>query len=212
MVDMTLSEVTAQLDGYASEGEFKSDAQFVVRLPFGQAIYEFGSLTALAPKIYVPRIVFVDFSADVNAPLRRLKIEIVDGVPQCVEIRVAARPGGRGLRSIDLDAIDVAGWVEDIMTECIWHEGPDGRRLPRAGLADGRKAVRAAQRAGHRTVTPELLAEVARIYRANVDGKPIKAISAEFGLGERTAARYVQMCRSDKYGLLPKTERGKRRA
>lgn len=153
-----------------------------------------------------------------------MKIEVQEGIPMCTEVRIAARPlarsdgkGGltykfsRGLGATDVEAIDLANWIEDILSECTWHLGPEGL-TSRPGTKEGRDAIRQAQKASRRKVSPDLLAEVAEIYRANLDQKPLEALRDELGLQYRTAARYVQMCRSDEFQLLPKTQRGKRKA
>lgn len=57
-----------------------------------------------------------------------------------------------------------------------------------------------------------MLRRVANVYRENIDAQPIEAISDEFDVSYRTAARYVQLCRSDEFQLLPKTRKGKREA
>jgi hypothetical protein len=154
----------------------------------------------------------VDFSRDETAPIRRLKIEVREGIPMCTEVQLLARPDGRGLKASDLESVDVAGWVEDVLAECTFDIGADGEVTIRRGSREGRTAIREAQRAGRRKVTPELLAQGADVYRKNLDHKPIEAIADTFDLEYRTAARYVQMCRSDEFRLLPKIQRGKRKA
>ena len=61
-------------------------------------------------------------------------------------------------------------------------------------------------------MTPEFLAGVARLYRMNVDSQPVDAIRRNYGTSYRTAARWVDLCRSDEYQLLPKTTPGKKKA
>jgi hypothetical protein len=70
--------------------------------------------------------------------------------------------------------------------------------------------VKAARRVSRRKFTPEFLAEVAEVYRANIDDSPIKAIAARYHVEYRQAAKYVEQARSD--GHLPQTTRGKRQA
>ena len=61
-------------------------------------------------------------------------------------------------------------------------------------------------------MTRETLVKVAELYRRHIDEQPTKAVQTAFGVSPRTAARYVQVCRSDEYQLLPKTEQGKKKA
>jgi hypothetical protein len=74
------------------------------------------------------------------------------------------------------------------------------------GERNGRKAIEDARKSARRKVTPELLRRVANVYRANIDAQPVEAIRDEFDLSYRIAARYVQLCRSDEFQLLPKTQ------
>jgi Holliday junction resolvasome RuvABC DNA-binding subunit len=53
------------------------------------------------------------------------------------------------------------------------------------------------------------LKEVARVYRENVDSRPVEAVEA-LGYSRRTAARRIQQARLK--GLLPPTTQGKRKA
>jgi hypothetical protein len=57
-------------------------------------------------------------------------------------------------------------------------------------------------------VTPALLAEVARVYRENLDGNPTEAVAKYTGREHRTAALYVQRAR--KAGLLGPTSPGRK--
>lgn len=199
-------------DQVDERGHLGKDVQQDITLPFGQAAYLMGTLVELGSSgVYVPSVIFVDFSKDSKAPIRRLKIEIVGGVPACRELRLAARPNGRGLRPSDLEAIDLPSWIEDILAECTWRVGDAGNWVPMHGSERGRKTVAQAQRRGRRKITPELLREVADVYRTHFDDKPIEAVRDALNVEYRTAARYVQLCRSDEYGLLPKTQRGRRR-
>jgi hypothetical protein len=54
--------------------------------------------------------------------------------------------------------------------------------------------------------------EIRLSARRGEDAKPIEAICDEFDLKYRTPARYVELCRSDEFGLVPTPHRGKRRA
>lgn len=204
----------AELRGEVRDGKpvLGPDMPFVIELPFGKASYVWGSLTPIGSDgVFVPGRVDVDFSRDRSAPIRTLAIEVRQGVPECAEIHLGARPGGRGLRPSDLEAIDLASWIEDILSECSYRATSDGF-ISVPGERNSRKAIEHARKAAYRKVTPELLRRVADVYRENLDKKPIDAIRDEFDVSYRTAARYVELCRSDEFALLPKTHRGKRKA
>ncbi|UXA04418.1 hypothetical protein KXD96_15415 [Mycobacterium sp. SMC-2] len=198
--------------GRSAEGEFRfdPDAPFEVRLPFGKATFAMGSLIPLGQSgLHVPSVVDVDFSKDRTAPSRRLKIEVRDGHPMCSEIHLVARPGGRGLRNTDVRALaDLGRWTEEILNECNVYIGPDG--IPsRPGSRDSLKEIGAA-RVQRRKISPTLLKEVANAYRSNVTKAPTRAVADSFDVPYRTAARWVELCRSDEFGLLPKTKMGKK--
>jgi hypothetical protein len=69
-------------------------------------------------------------------------------------------------------------------------------RIASEQVAANRKNVRGLRRQVRRKVTPELLAEVAEVYRENVDtGKPTLAVREHFELAESTASLYVKRAR-----------------
>jgi hypothetical protein len=85
---------------------------FAISLPFGKGSFIFGSLTPIGSDgVLVPSRIDVDFSRERSGPIRTLRIEVRQGIPECTEIHLAARPDGRGLRPSDLEAIDLATWV-----------------------------------------------------------------------------------------------------
>jgi hypothetical protein len=70
-------------------------------------------------------------------------------------------------------------------------------------------ALRANQPAKRRRITRAFLEEVAKVYRANVEGgMPTAAVAEHFGANHSTAARWVGLARND-YGLLPPTSSGR---
>ncbi len=215
--DAVHNVINAQLQGQhhgIQDGifRFSDDYRIEVAVPFGKATYRLGGLTQIDPSgVLVPSDVDVDFSRDASGPLRTLKIEVRQGVPVCTEIRLASRPDGRGVRPSDLEAVDLANWIEDILSECTWQATPDGP-ISRPGERASRKAIEHARRVGRRKVTPALLQRVAEVYREHIDAKPIDAVRDEFDVSYRTAARYVELCRKDEFQLLPKTHKGKRKA
>lgn len=207
-----IASAMAELRGEVSEGRpvLGPDMPFVIELPFGKANYVFSSLVPIGSDgVFVPGDVNVDFSRDRSAPIRTLKIQVRQGIPECTDIHLAARPDGRGLRPSDLEAIDLANWIEDILSECTYRLTPDGfRSVP--GERNSRKAIEQARKASRRKVTQEVLRKAAEVYRENIATKPLEAVRDEFDVSYRTAARYVELCRSE--GLLPKTHKGVRKA
>ena len=150
----------------------------------------------------------VDVAPDVGPRVTRLEFLAVDGEPL-------------GIRQGDLRGVEVAAIAEYSVAlfarerRTVEVEGEpytvivpvrDQTRL--ASAASRLRGMRAGQT--RRGITPQLLDQVARIYKANVDRNPNKAIELHFGVAQRTAAEYVSRAR--KRGLLPPTTRGKKQA
>lgn len=169
--------------------------------------------------VYVPVRIHVHLYGSDKAPAQpglEMEIEVREGVPVCTRIEVRAKDDGREVTPKDLLIVkgQMLYWLEEIPTFCAQAtEEQDITRVP--GWADqkaAKKSIGQARKGARRKITPELLAEVAKLYRAHVDGQPIEAIRLSYRVSPRTAARYVEMCRSDEYGLLPKTTPGKKKA
>ena len=70
-------------------------------------------------------------------------------------------------------------------------------------ISEIRRPVRNANR-GRRSIDHEFLEKVADVYREQFEDRPVKAVQMAFGVAPRTAAWYVELCRSDEHRLLPK--------
>jgi hypothetical protein len=102
------------------------------------------------------------------------------------------------------DFIEVAALLAaKTLTE---HQQPDGglvtviepittEKESRATLAQ----VRAARHESRRRVTPEMLQQVADVYRDNVDNNPTDAVAQFTGRAHRTATLYVRQARAAGY-------------
>ena len=141
-----------------------------------------------------------------SSPSLHIEFEIRKGQPVCTAVRVDASPRGRGIRTGDLNALPgLDKLAEDAFMELAvtvadnpfdWHIGRDQSKR------------KAAKQDVHTRGDAELK-EVARVYRENVDSRPVEAVEA-LGYSRRTAARRIQQARSK--GLLPPTTQGKRKA
>jgi hypothetical protein len=149
------------------------------------------------------------------------RFELRDGRPECVEIRIAAKSNGRGLRTSDLGLWQLDNFtvnVFDFLGEPI-EPDPSGRtataQLPSSEAEQWavRRDITEARlsRRGRRAPTHEELERVADVYREHFDsGAPVRAVAAALGLSGRTAARRVEQARGA--GLLPRTTRGRAKA
>ncbi len=159
----------------------------------------------------VPEAIFVDLYGDGEQPSLQMKIEVRQGVPVCTELRLTARPGGRDIQRADLRAVRIDSWIEQVVAVCSYEQVEDGaitKSAPTPADSENvRQARRNAARSGRPKVPPERLHEVADLYRRHPDGQPLLVVADVLGVSARTAARYVEKCRSD--GLLPPREKAK---
>jgi hypothetical protein len=204
-------------------------ATFTAQLPIKSAEGKIGVATwdrlgelSKVGDVYVPTRIHVHlFGSDETdetpaQPGLELEIEVRQGVPVCTRIEMRAKEDGREVTPKDLLIVkgQMLYWLEKFTTFCAQAtEDQDITRVP--GWADrntAQNSVRQARKASRRKITPDLLADVAKLYRVHVDGNPIEAIRRAYKVSPRTAARYVEICRSDEHGLLPKTTPGKKQA
>lgn len=165
--------------------------------------------------VFVPPAITVELFGSDDPPAQPavfLDIEVRSGVPVCTRVEVQGKPGGREVTANDVLIVkgQLHYWVTEFTSFCAVDD-PEVIGRP----TDGRTAQRAvdgARKRARRKVTHELLAGVAKVYRAHVDGHPVKAVESAYAVSERTAARYVELCRSDEHQLLPKTTQGRKQA
>jgi hypothetical protein len=165
---------------------------------------------------------FVEFTVGGldGQPTTFARVEVRDGVPALVELRFTASADERDIRQADLRAVQVRALVEDLVAGLSFpvraeRDGsttlvitdPDGSP-PYSGALKTMQRARSGK--ATRTITPELLARVAQIYRANVPDRPTLAVQRAFMVSPRMASEYVQRAR--RAGLLPPTSPGKKKA
>lgn|GEM_PF-2193256 len=171
----------------------------------------------------VPEWVNFKFVNGPDMPTNIGRIEIRDGVPQCVKLALIAGPADREIRQTDLRSIEINSLVTDLMAAFSIHVDQADPKLTvfRSGLpgADGPGPTFAAARRfmerqrrgpGTRDITPAVLQRVAEVYRANIDRAPTEAVAKAFGVKSRMASTYVQKARER--GYLPPTKQGKKQA
>jgi len=191
----------------------------------GYIEYEALKLVPVGDRL-VPERIDVAFPSTADLPSLAMVIEVRDGVPRCTSLHIDATGDSREVRSLDLSAVRIEDWIEELTALASWKAEPTPGYMPGQGMPTvsrtyggpagaaheraGRDAIRNARRAARRTVTPQLLASVAEVYRKNIDSKPTDAVQASFAVSYRTAGRYVQLARGA--GLLPPTTPGKKEA
>ena len=63
----------------------------------------------------VPAHLDVHFESDGVQPSLELHLEVVDGIPQCRELRILSAPAGREIKTLDLAAVTLREWVEEAL-------------------------------------------------------------------------------------------------
>jgi hypothetical protein len=170
----------------------------------------------------VPPMIDVELTGGPRRLAVSMKIEIRRGRPACTDLRLTARSDGPEVRAKDLRAVAVDDLVERAVARCS-QSVVEASQVPTPnGVPGDESSVRAVQsanlgnakraRTGRPRVPREHLIEVAELYANNLEIAPTKAVAEAYGVSPRTAAGWVQKCRSDEYGLLPKTVQGQRKA
>lgn len=163
----------------------------------------------------MPRRVAVDMPGVDGNPRLQMDLEVLDGRPQCRSVRIESVDGGREIQKLDLRSVEVGRWMEDIFAafalEVVEESGGEIKAVASFDFDAEIGALGAIQGARKaRKITPDLLREVAAVYRANIRGNPTQAIADRFGVSHRQASNYRK--RAEEAGLLPPTTRGKKRA
>ncbi len=166
----------------------------------------------------LPPLVEVEFPGDGEQPSLHLRLELVDGLPQCRELRITAADNGREVRPLDLAAVRIAETVDDVYalfampfvettegdTRSRFVSMPDHNSESKS-ISDWQQARKGK---GARRITPQFLERCAQVYKDNFDKGPIAAVARANGVSERSASAYITEAR--RRGILPKTTRGKK--
>jgi hypothetical protein len=163
----------------------------------------------------------VSYKVSVDDPqypfIVELDVSVLDGQPQCRELRVKAREGGPPVTGEELRKLRVAGFLRHTARYAAYrHEAqPDGSvKFTPVGEDEDVDTIysQLRKRGPRRERDYERLKEVASIYRAALARRepPTKTVARELSVAESTAAKLVRAAR-DK-GLLKPTTRGRARA
>jgi hypothetical protein len=160
---------------------------------------------------------WLEFETDGHdEPNSYCRVEIRDDVPRLVELGWRVREHQSEIRQKYLRETNVAAIV-DVLYAMTITEVRDGEAILNLGAqgSDQDRKIRGflgelRLGKGKRTITSELLRQVADVYRANIDHAPTEAVARTFGVRSRMASGYVQRARE--YGFLPPTKQGKKQA
>lgn len=160
--------------------------------------------------VLLPEKIHAAFGGGPKQPALNLTIEVIDGVPGYTRIELVAKPGGQIIpRDMQLAKDRLTSWLYDKILVAAAQK-PDRPAPGAPSWADPATAKHAVQHRP-RTITAELLREVAAIYQANLRHAPTEAVADALGVKWRTAARYIQLCRLPENGYLPPTTQGRKR-
>jgi hypothetical protein len=175
-----------------------------------------GGLTRIGD-VTVPRVAVYAHDGDGGEPDLEVTFEVRDGRPECVDFHIRAKPGGRGIRSADLQ---MSSHLDDLAANlysavAITEGGSPFNWMHREASEEQRRAehhqITEARKARRGTVTTAELEQVAKVYRENLKAGPTQAVRLALRYpSDRTAARRVQQAREA--GLLAATTPGKRKA
>jgi hypothetical protein len=134
-------------------------------------------------------------------PAYHLTFKVIDGAPQCREVRVTSTDHGREVRRSDLQfAIeDYLEWATLCVAQPVASTAREDGRLvmtldPR-GLDAFRSTVRRARRTTHRRgPSDEQLRAAADVYRA-AEHAPTQAVADRFEIAHRTASLWIKRAR-----------------
>lgn len=173
----------------------------------GQATCDFDAGSVLVGNRLIPQEIRVTVRGGPSQPDMEMKIEVREGMPECVEFTLRARPDGPEIRDKDLGVVRVAYWLEQIVAMCSMKQSETGLVTmgSQTALSDITRI-----RTKRPQISREHLKNVSEVYRQHFDTRPTEAVSRTFGVSHRTAARYVQKARAA--GYLPDTDRGKKKA
>ncbi len=165
--------------------------------------------------VYLPARFEMSWPGVDGLPGLGMGFAVVDGSPQCREVRIASSEGGREVRPADLRALRLDDFTEAAcaLVAHHWLETTEDGIVTTVSTnrqvdADAAiKAVTRARKDSRRRVTEDLLRQVAEVYRGHAGAQPTKVVAEHFGVKHRTAGDYVKAAR-DK-GFLGAAIKGK---
>lgn len=142
-----------------------------------------------------------------------VKVAVREGGPEVVEFSLMSQPGQRDIRRKHLRDVDVEKLAAELYSFEVNEADPDdgaGNYAMGQRMAD--KFVERHRRArDYRIITDSFLQQVAKVYGANIQGAPTKAVAKHFQVGDSMASKYVVRARKAGY-LSSDTKQGQKKA
>lgn len=152
-----------------------------------------------------------------SEPELYVRVEVSSTGAQVTELRFKGGDQARGIRQSDLRNVHLDEMVEDLISALTRELDPSAGNpqqwlsaLGRVSKPEVLRMARLLRRGRQRELRPELLQQVAAVYRNNIAGAPTKAVEQEFQVSRRMATEYVTRARQR--GYLPPTTQGKKQA
>jgi hypothetical protein len=121
--------------------------------------------------------------------------EVIDRRPVCTKVLVTPDPQtGQSVRARDLAAINLDELRGDVYTAVGVFTGGPHQWVHVSSLKTRGEDRAKAHEAARRRITPELLEQVAAVHTA-ATGAKVTAVADAFGVGMRTAHRYIAAAR-----------------
>jgi len=127
-----------------------------------------------------------------------MRLEVVEGYTQLAWVRLSRVPGGPPMTNATMKGLNMdrlMAYVDEQVALKLW------MRQAGPGSAVWVKEIAPPVQGKRRTVTEDLLRQVAEIYTADDTGRPTAAVADKLFTGHRNAARYVRLARER--GLIP---------
>ena len=166
---------------------------------------EVGDFAAFADAL-VPVDFQVRIPGGTGRPSLQIGFEVRGGEVVCTALKIEAKHQEPVVipKHLEIMRSELNGW-RDLALDLVMRVSEDSA----PGMVDAATAskAKAAARPRRRKMTPELLAEVAALYKDNLGERSTwDVIAQRFGVEKQTAGRYVMHAR--KAGFLPETDRG----
>lgn len=186
----------------------------LMRIPIDRGWIYFDPMTAeRIGDRFIPSWAHVVMPGDITQPAIEMDLAVIHGVPKCVRLTHAMAPDGREVKTVDMQAAQVDAWVTSIYTVLARTiDRVDGNLIVSSLATDDatrrqtERLIRDTRAKSARKLTPEFLADVAKVYNDNLaTGKPTHHVMLAF-IGEedddehpvrnkRLAQHYVRLAR-----------------
>lgn len=164
--------------------------------------------------LYLPAEFDMSWPGVQGGPDLNMRFAVVDGRPQCREVRAASTEGGREIRTSDVKSIRIDDFIKaaSVLAAEHWLDTEGGVTTTvttnrEVDAAEALQTITRARKDSRRRVTDDLLRTTAEVYREHAGATPTKAVAEHFKVKHRTAGDYVKAARAK--GFLGAAIKGK---